>query len=61
LAWMGTRLLSRSWVVHHDGPLSVKGAYTPTEILDLASQAGFRGCLLERSWPERYRLCWRPH
>jgi 2-polyprenyl-3-methyl-5-hydroxy-6-metoxy-1,4-benzoquinol methylase len=61
LAWMGTRLLSRSWVVHHDGPLSVKAAFTPTEILDLASQAGLRGCVLERTWPERYRLCWRPH
>lgn len=61
LAWMGTRLLSRSWVVHHDGPLSVKAAFTPTEILDLASQAGLRDCGLERTWPERYRLCWKPH
>ena len=61
LAWMGTRLLSRSWVVHHDGPLSVKGAFTPSEILDLASQAGLHDCVLERTWPERYRLCWRPH
>jgi len=61
LAWFGTRLLSRSWVVHHDGPVSVKGAYTPTEILDLASRAGLRGCVLERSWPERYRLSWTPH
>ena len=28
LAWIGTRLLSRSWVVHTDGPLSVRGAQT---------------------------------
>ena len=61
LAWIGTRLLSRSWVVHHDGPLSVRAAFTPTEILDLASQAGLRDCVLERTWPERYRLCWRPN
>ena len=60
LAWIGTRLLSRSWVVHHDGPLSVKAAFTPSEILDLASQAGLGDCLLERTWPERYRLCWSP-
>src|SRR5438093_515405 len=29
LAWMGTRLLSRSEVVHFDGPRSVEGAFTP--------------------------------
>ena len=61
LAWIGTRLLSGSWVVHHDGPLSVKAAFTPAEILDLASQAGLRNCVMERTWPERYRLSWRPH
>ena len=61
MAWIGTRLLSRSWVVHHDGPLSVQGAFTPSEILDLATQAGWRDCVLERTWPERYRLCWSPH
>ena len=60
LAWTGTRLLSRSWVVHHDGPLSVRGAFTSAEILDLAAQAGLHDPLLERTWPERYRLCWRP-
>ena len=60
LAWIGTRLLSRSWVVHYDGPLSVKAAFTPEEILDLASQADLGDCVLERTWPERYRLCWRP-
>ena len=61
LAWIGTRLLSGSRVVHHDGPLSVKAAFTPTEILDLASQAGLSNCVMERTWPERYRLSWRPH
>ena len=61
LAWAGTRLLSRSWVVHYDGPLSVQAAFTPSEILDLAAQAGLHNPLLERNWPERYRLCWRPN
>ena len=60
LAWAGTRLLSRSWVVHHDGPLSVKAAFTPSEILDLAAEAGLQNPVLERNWPERYRLSWRP-
>ena len=61
LAWAGTRLLSRSWVVHYDGPLSVQAAFTPSEVLDLAAQAGLHHPVLERNWPERYRLCWRPH
>ena len=61
LAWAGTRLLSRSWVVHYDGPLSVQAAFTPSEILDLAARAGLHNSLLERNWPERYRLCWRPN
>ncbi len=29
LAWVGTRVLSRSPVVHLDGPRSVEGAFTP--------------------------------
>ena len=61
LAWAGTRLLSRSWVVHYDGPLSVQAAFTPSEILELAAQAGLHNPVLERNWPERYRLCWRPN
>ncbi|AII43272.1 SAM (and some other nucleotide) binding motif protein [Synechococcus sp. KORDI-100] len=60
LAWMGTRLLSRSWVVHHDGPLSVQAAFTPGEILQFASQAGLNAPVLEQTWPERYLLSWRP-
>ncbi len=61
LAWTGTRLLSRSWVVHTDGPLSVQAAFTSAEILELAAKAGLHNPALERTWPERYRLCWRPH
>ena len=35
--------------VHHDGPVSVKGAYTPIEISDLASRAGLRSsCSCDR-------------
>tara|TARA_B100001057_G_scaffold428073_1_gene453242 strand:+ start:378 stop:1073 length:696 start_codon:yes stop_codon:yes gene_type:complete len=60
LAWIGTRLLSRSWVVHNDGPLSVQAAFTPKEILQLAFQAGASAPVLEQTWPERYLLSWRP-
>ena len=60
LAWSGTRLLSRSWVVHTDGPLSVRAAFTPQELLRLADRAGLSGAELERFWPERQRLIWSP-
>ena len=60
LAWAGTRLLSRSWVVHTDGPLSVRAAFTPEELLRLAERAGLSGAALQRFWPERQRLIWSP-
>jgi 2-polyprenyl-3-methyl-5-hydroxy-6-metoxy-1,4-benzoquinol methylase len=60
LAWSGTRLLSRSWVVHTDGPLSVRAAFTPAELRRLAEQAGLSTARLVRFWPERQRLIWSP-
>jgi SAM-dependent methyltransferase len=59
LAWAGTRLLSRSWVAHIDGPRSVEGAFTCTEALTLAEQAGLSGATVERRWPCRFLLTWR--
>lgn len=59
LAWLGTRLLSRSRVVHVDGPLSVQAAFTPAEALDLAERAGLQGSTVRRRWPARYLLTWR--
>ena len=58
LAWIGTRLLSRSWVVHTDGPLSVRGALQPDEMMSIAKQAGLKNAQIKRSWPERYLLSW---
>ncbi len=58
LAWVGTRLLSRSWVVHTDGPLSVRGALQPDEMITIAKQAGLEDAQIECSWPERYLLSW---
>lgn len=56
LAWAGCRILSRSPVVHFDGPVSVEAALTREEILDLASKAGLVGVQFRRHWPERYLL-----
>src|SRR5262245_12548818 len=59
LAWVGSRILSTSHVVHTDGPLSVAGAFTCPEALDLARQAGLTGATIERRWPCRWLLTWR--
>lgn len=40
VAWLVTRVLSRNHVTRHDGPLSVRRAYTPAELRQLAERAG---------------------
>jgi len=59
-AYWVTRLLTTSEVVHTDGPLSVEGAFTPEEALDLAHRAGLRRASVVRRWPFRFLLTWRP-
>jgi SAM-dependent methyltransferase len=58
LAWVGCRLLSRSPIVHHDGPVSVRSAFTPEEAIRLAELAGLAGVRLSRHWPQRFLLHW---
>lgn len=55
----GTQLISRSRIVHVDGPLSVAGAFTLAEILSLSEQAGLAEAQLNRHWPERFVLTWQ--
>lgn len=59
LAWGVGRVLSRSPVVHHDGPVSVRASYTCDEILKLGLEAGLSGVRVRRSWPQRWLLEWR--
>lgn len=59
LAFLMGRLVTRSKVVHHDAPQSVRASYTLREIRRLASKAGLSGASVERCWPFRYRLVWR--
>jgi SAM-dependent methyltransferase len=40
LAWLTIRLMSRNRVTRHDGPLSVRRAYTPAELAGLSAAAG---------------------
>lgn len=58
LAWTGSRLLTRSDVVHVDGPRSVAGAFTEGEAVGLARQAGLADVAVRRQWPFRYLLSW---
>jgi len=58
LARLGCHLLSRSPVVHFDGPQSVRAAFTLEEIQRLAERAGLVDCKFVKHWPERYTLEW---
>jgi 2-polyprenyl-3-methyl-5-hydroxy-6-metoxy-1,4-benzoquinol methylase len=59
--WLGTRLVTRSHVVHEDGPLSVRAGWTPDELAAIAMEAGLpeREFTVERRFPWRLQLAWR--
>ena len=59
LAQIGCRILSQSPIVHYDGPVSVKGAYTIEEARELAAQAGLSGASFQKHWPERFLMTWQ--
>jgi 2-polyprenyl-3-methyl-5-hydroxy-6-metoxy-1,4-benzoquinol methylase len=59
LAHAACRLLSTSSVVHTDGPLSVRAAFTPTEAAAIADKAGLRDVSIRRCWPCRWMMSWR--
>jgi len=56
--WLGTRLITRSPIVHVDGPLSIRAALTPPELAAYAEQAGLAGAKVSRHWPMRMMLTW---
>lgn len=58
LAWLGTRLVSRSRIVHVDGPRSVRGAFTVDEMQLMAIDAGLTPAAIYRHWPQRMLLYW---
>lgn len=59
LAYAGTRILTRSKVVHADGVQSVRAAFTPEEALGLAHAAGLDQVKLKRHFPFRFLLTWK--
>ena len=58
LVWTGSRLLSRSSIVHTDALLSMKNAFTPAELAALATQAGLKDFKIRAHWPARMLLRW---
>lgn len=58
LAYVATRVLTRSPVVHVDGPASVMAAFTPGEMRQLAERAGLHGGRVVRRWPFRFLFAW---
>ncbi|MEM6504933.1 MAG: methyltransferase domain-containing protein [Planctomycetota bacterium] len=55
---VGVQVLSRSKVVHIDGPLSVRAALTRAELNRLAVEAGMENAWVKPSWPLRQLLVW---
>ncbi len=59
LTCMTTRLTSRSRVFHIDGPRSVRAAFRPSKLEELAESAGLSGAKVTRRFPFRMILSWR--
>lgn len=55
---LGVRALSRSRVVHVDGPLSVRAALTKDEVHQLLQKAGLSEAVVKPSWPMRQLVVW---
>jgi 2-polyprenyl-3-methyl-5-hydroxy-6-metoxy-1,4-benzoquinol methylase len=58
LCLVATRLLSRSRIVHVDGLLSVKAAFSVAEFQRMLRAAGIRQAKINKHWPERVTMVW---
>lgn len=58
LCWIGCHVLTRSKMVHYDGPQSVRAAFTLNEARQLFEEAGYQGATFRRHWPERFLMQW---
>ncbi|MGH7492189.1 MAG: methyltransferase domain-containing protein [bacterium] len=56
MVWLGSRCLSRSPIVHMDAMLSMKNAFTKTELAGLAQRAGLENFSIHTHWPARMLL-----
>ena len=60
LAQVVVRLVTRSDVVHYDGPQSVAGAFRPDEAARMCAAAGWTRFEIRRVWPFRFLLTGMP-
>lgn len=58
LVTWASHLLTRSEVVHVDGPLSVRAGFTVEEFRGLAERAGLHDAKIDKRWPCRFLLQW---
>ncbi len=58
MAHLACRALSRSPVVHADGPQSVRAAFTVEEFRRVADAAGLADGTIRRVWPQRFLFLW---
>ena len=56
--WLVAHVAIRSRLTRHDGPLSVRRAYTVAELAALAQQAGLKGASVRAHAPFRLALSW---
>lgn len=56
---LGTLLITRSPIAQYDGPVSVAGAFTASELRNMAGKAGLIGARVKLCWPQRMLLVWR--
>ena len=56
--WLLAHIAIRSRLTRHDGPLSVRRAYTVAELAALAQQAGLHGAVVRAHAPFRLALSW---
>ena len=58
LAWIISRVITRSPIVRYDGPISVLGAFSTSEIREIAERAGMGEADIRDCWPQRWMLRW---
>jgi SAM-dependent methyltransferase len=57
-ARVGLRMLTRSDVALHDGPVSVESAFTTEEVSTMCRQAGLGTAEVRTCWPQRLTVRW---
>lgn len=53
-AFIGSRMLTRSPIVHFDAVQSVRNAFSVSEMKELAAEAGWKNFTIRKIWPFRF-------